>query len=137
MTIPTLAWIKILAVALPSALLVLQVLSWRSDAHKLPGVEAALTSCNEGKLLTKETNDALQKDRDRIARRLADAKRVPKTCVLVSGRTDPVGVGAEHAGRDGKGISGEWLLGYAATCETYRSERIRLESFINKASTSK
>ena len=80
-----------------------------------------------------ETNNALQKDRDVIAKRLAAAKRVRPTCFLISSEANPVGVGAEHAGRNGKGLSGEWLLGYAAQCETYRSERIRLESFIDNA----
>ena len=121
---------KLLAIAIPSALLALQVLSWRSEALKVPGLESALSNCEAGKRITTEANDALQKDRNTIAARLAAAKRVRANCVLVSSPANPGETRAEHARRNEQGISSHWLLDYAAVCEQYRSERIVLEKFI-------
>ena len=121
-------------ILVPAVILALQVLSWRNQALQLPKVKSALSSCESGKALTKETNDALQKDRDIIARKLASVKRMqPMSCVTPSRKPDLIYAGREYARTDGAvaGTSDDFR-DYAAECETYRSERIRLESFIEK-----
>ena len=108
-----------------------QVSRWRDKAHELDGVKSALSSCEASKTVTKEANDELQRDRDTIAAKLARARRVQSRCVPVaSGKPVTIKVGAEHAGSNARGLRTEWLLDYAAQCETYRSERIVLEKFI-------
>lgn len=106
------------------------MLVWREKANQLAGVKSALSSCQTNQTLTKEANDALQKERDTIAGRLARAKRVQQSrCVPVSNASNTQPTRAEHAGSNG--ISSDWLLDYAAQCETYRSERIILEKFVS------
>ena len=109
-----------------------KVSQWRDKARELDGVKSALSSCEASKIVTKEANDALQRDRDIIAAKLASARRVQPRCVPVaSGQPNALKAGAEHARPYARGIRTEWLLDYAAQCETYRSERIVLEKFIN------
>lgn len=125
---------RLAVILVPAVILALQVLSWRNQALQLPRVKDALSSCESGKLLTKETNDALQKDRDVIARKLSAVKRVqPVSCVTPARKPDLIYAGREYARADGSvaGTSDDFR-DYAAECETYRSERIRLESFIGK-----
>lgn len=103
---------------------------WRVKANQLEAARSALTSCVDGAKLTKELNDGLQKDRDRIARRLADAKRVQPNCTL-SVRADALGAGAGSA--DGNGtITGTThdFRDFAAKCAEYRSERIALSQLL-------
>lgn len=103
--------------------------SWR---HKLDDQKIALEKqCNDDKAITKGTNDDLQKAYDSIAGKLAASKRMqPARCVIpASGKAEPPAGGAEHAGQNG--ISTDWLRDYAAECETYRSQRIGLEKFID------
>lgn len=98
-----------------------KILDWREDAGKL-------ASCIETAKLTKETQDALQVQYDAINARLARSKRVPAACIPP--RLNAGEAGAEYAGSNGRGISSEWLLEYAATAERYRQERIALEKLL-------
>lgn len=99
---------------------------------ELDGVKSALSSCEASKTITKEANDELQRNRDTIAAKLARARRVQSRCVPVaSSKPDVIKAGAGYDGSNAGGIRTEWLLDYAAQCETYRSERIVLEKFIN------
>lgn len=86
-------------------------------------------SCETDKARTKEANDALQKSATDIATKLAQYKRLhPSTCIVPhSGAPEPASGGNGHAGQDG--ISSDWLVEYSAECETYRQQRITLESF--------
>jgi len=116
----------VLAVMIWLSLATMRVLEWRDDAHKL-------VTCESSSKRLKGTNDELQASRDRIASNLAASrKRVLKQCTSVI-QSDSLKAGAEHAGYDERGITTEWLLGYAAQCETYRSERIALEKFLDAA----
>jgi len=121
---------KLLAIAIPSAILLLQVMSWRSDALELPRVKEELsetiTKCNA----TREINNDLQKERERIASRLANIRRMhANSCLTIL--SNPVDAGAGHAGRDGA-ITGttDDFREYAARCNNYRSERIALEKLL-------
>jgi len=119
---------RLILIAIPSALLLLQVWSWRSEALKVPALNAALNSCESGKQITLEANDALQKSRDVIADKLASSKRMFKTCVPISNSTNTAASGGEYAAKNGLPTSS--LLDYAAICETYRQQRVILEKFI-------
>lgn len=135
---PTLSWIQVIAGAAAGA-----ALSWLIGSAYVSHVEkewaakveaqktADAAQCNNDKQITKEANDALQKDRDTIARRLAALKlQAPAACVPVTGTANLYGGGPEHAGQNG--ISSDWLREYAAEAETYRSEVITCIKFINQ-----
>jgi len=83
--------------------------------------KADAKACKAEQDKTKEANDALVKDRDRIARDAARYKRLhPNTCLYPAGEGKLQPVAGEHAGVHG--ISTDWLRDYAAVCETLRSE---------------
>lgn len=101
---------------------------WHERALREPAMingqkNADIAACTEVQAKTKGENDALTKDRDRIA---ADAARYklqhPNQCYILTndGKLQPSG--NQHAGMHG--ISSNWLRDYAALCETYRSELI-------------
>jgi hypothetical protein len=50
-------------------------------------------------------------------------------CIPLTIPSELASSGAKHARAYG-GVTSDALLDYAATCEEYRSQRIRLESFI-------
>lgn len=107
-------------------------MSWRSEAQKVPGLSAALSECQAAKTKTKEINDDLQKERERIASRLTAIKRVhANRCLTILAYTGDAGAG--YAGRDGT-ITGttDDFREYAARCNIYRSERITLEKLITR-----
>lgn len=92
--------------------------------------QAALNKqCDDQKKLTNETNDALQKDRDTIAAKLAASKRLqPTRCVVpTTGVANNTSGGGKHAGS--YGVTSDALYEYSAECETYRSEVILLNNF--------
>lgn len=137
---PTLNWLSAAAGAVVTALVAFGLHS--VDVHfiekswqkKLDDQHTAdVAACDKDKAITKGTNDALQKDRDAIARKLADFKRMqPSHCVPVAAlKTEPATGGDGHAGQNGIGLESDWLREYAAECENYRRQRITLESFID------
>lgn len=84
--------------------------------------------CDAQKKITEEANNALQKDRDTIAAKLASSKLLqPAKCVSVASVANHTSSGGEHAGQNG--VRSDWLYEYAAECETYRSEVILLNNF--------
>lgn len=87
--------------------------------------------CKADQAITKGANDDLQKKYDSIAGKLAVAKRLqPARCIVpASSKTIAPGGGNGHAGQNG--ISSDWLRDYAAECETYRTQRVTLEKFID------
>lgn len=83
--------------------------------------------CDKSQAITKGSNDALQKDRDTIAGKLAAVSlQHPSACVPVARSPHVCSDGQQHAGQDGNspatGVSSDWLRAYAADAETYRSE---------------
>jgi hypothetical protein len=89
------------------------------EAQKTADAEACLKEQNN----TKERNDALIKERNRIAADAARYKRMHRNaCIYPTGAGKLQPTGGEHA--DVHGISAEWLHDYAALCETYRVELI-------------
>lgn len=117
------------------ALGVWQVLDWREKAHRTEAAEsardAAIEQCAKDKLVTKETNDALQKSRDDIARRLADLKRMrPAQCVPIASATHPTDGGWQYAGSNG--VDSDTLRDYAAQCESYRAELLGTWEFMDR-----
>ena len=122
---------KLLAIAIPPALLALQVLSWRSDAHQLPEAKSALSSCQSSVTATKELNDGLQKSRDSVRAKLDNLKRVhANSCLSI--RSDAEQVGAGPAGRNGEivGTTDDFRQ-FAAKCADYRNERIAFEQLLS------
>lgn len=112
------------------------VLGWHEKSVRVPALlEAQQTidqkACEQVQLVTKGANDALQKNNDVIRARLR-ALRVlhPATCVRVSGATDIQNGGGEHAGQNGNGVSSDWLRGYAAEAEHYRTEVMVCTDFL-------
>lgn len=92
---------------------------------------ADLKQCNIDKQITREANDAIQKDRDAIARRLASAKlRLPAACTPVARAAELPDSGQQYAGAHG--IRAEWLLDFAAECEEYRTQITVCSNFINQ-----
>lgn len=101
-------------------------LGWHERALREPAILIAqeqvdAKACTTAQATTKEQNDELTKDRDRIAGDAARYKRLhPDACYNFArdGQLQPGG--EQHA--DVHGISTDWLRDYAALCETYRSE---------------
>lgn len=87
--------------------------------------------CDKEKAVTKEANDALQKNMDTITAERDKLKRVhPATCILsVTRQAKLPAVHGKHAGQDG--ISSDWLRDYAATCEEIRQTAVTCEKFID------
>jgi hypothetical protein len=108
-------------------MLVLQVLVWRSQALELPKLKQELSECQAAGRKTKEINDELQKERERIASRLATIKRMHENrCLAIL--SNPIDARAGYAGRDGAIVgTTDDFREYAARCNVYRSERIALE----------
>ncbi len=108
--------------------------AWIEARHRteLVNLETSLKEkCESDKQITKDANDGLQKQIGIIAGKLAASKRLRATCIVpVTGKDNPAAAGGKHAGQNG--ISSDWLRDYAADCETYRQQRITLESFIDK-----
>lgn len=135
---PSLSWIQVGAGAI--AAFALSFLLHTVDVNriekmwqgKLDDQKIALEKqCKADQAITKGINDDLQKNYDSIARKLATVKRVqPARCIIPTTSEAFVAPGGSgHAGQNG--ISTDWLRDYAAECETYRSQRIGLEKFID------
>lgn len=103
-------------------------LGWHERALREPAIidaqkKADSKACSDAQAITKEKNDALTADRDRIAADAARYKRMhPDACLYLSRDGKLLTGGDQHAGLPG--ISTDWLRDYAALCETYRSEVI-------------
>lgn len=93
---------------------------------------ADVAECKAAQIITKEANNALQKNRDAIIKRLTALKLQPASCMPVSGSAELRGSGREHAGQNGGGLSSDWLRDYAGECELYRSEVIACIDFLKK-----
>lgn len=86
--------------------------------------------CDSDKAITKESNDALQKDHDAIAARLTKLMQQPAACVPVSQPAQLCITGKTgHAKQNG--ISSSWLRSFAAECEGYRRELNTCIDFTN------
>lgn len=125
-------WQGALAAFLLSYALHCVSMAYLEDAHEkaLSDQKSALTEqCDKDKAITKGAQDALQRNYDSIAARLARFKRMQlASCVPVSSSPNDSGSGNGHAGAHG--ISTGFLLDFAAECETYRSTVIVLDKFI-------
>lgn len=98
--------------------------------HQLEDQRFSLISeCEKNKKTTEEANEYLTKQNTSIAARLTTLRlHKPSTCVPVTNSTNTADSGNRHATTN---ISSDWLLEYGAECETYRTQRIALEKFIN------
>lgn len=101
----------------------------RSERALQAQIEADTAQCSKDKKTTKEANDALQKDRDTIAGRLASYKRLhPHMCIKTTPNVaNDTGGGARPIG--GNEIDSDRLWDFAAKCAEYRSEVIILNAF--------
>ncbi len=137
---PVLSWIQIGAGAIGA--FALSFLLHIVDVHRIEANwQAKLdqqkieleNQCKADQTITKEANDDLQKKYDSIAGKLAASKRMhPARCIIPApSKTIASSGGNGHAGQNGTGLSTDWLRDYAAECETYRSQRISLEKFID------
>jgi hypothetical protein len=101
-------------------------LGWHEKSLRIPALieaqkAADAAACTKEQAKTKELNDALIKNRNRIAADAAKYKRLhPNECYNLQGGGQLHPAGDEHAGVHG--ISTDWLRDYAALSETYRSE---------------
>jgi len=105
------------------------------------GIPAKLTDqqatdkkeCEQAQQVTKEANDALQKNRDIISAQL-DALKLqhPATCVRIARPAKLSSGGAEYANANGNGLSSDWLRSYAAKCEEYRGEVTVCTTFLSQ-----
>lgn len=113
-----------------------EVKSWKDSAAEASALAAQAnqlnSDCNTRINLTKETNDELQKSHDDIAAKLAKSKRVlqSKCTSISSGSADNTSSRNQYAGQNARSLDTAWLLDFAAECETYRSEVIGLNQFI-------
>jgi len=125
---------KCITVAVSALFAVTLYISYLNYTHRqeLEKLENRLIAeCNQAQRTTRETNDELQKNRDDIARKLADLKRVRgEKCLLVAGKTDIITGG--KSGYDGEVRYGD-LLEYGAECERYRRELITVGKFLDAA----
>ena len=109
---------------------------WHERAARVPAELAAQSTtdgkeCEKVQQLTKDANDALQKNRDTLAAQLSAYKlRHPPTCVRVASSPQLPSGGPGHAPNDGDSINTGWLIDYASTCEQYRSEVTSCVSFL-------
>jgi len=108
-------------------------MGWHEKSKRVDIAESALSNaiakCEADKKLTLEANDALQRDKDAIARKLANSKWMLKAqCVPIARTPVTSDSRPEYAGSDG--LSTEWLLDYAAQCELYRSSVIVAQKFL-------
>lgn len=114
------------------------ILGWHEKGLRVPALLEAQKNtdketCDADKKLTKDTNDALQKDRDAIARKLASLKlQHPATCVPVTNPTNVLTSNGGLPGQNGKGISSDWLRNYAADAKLVQSELANCISFLVK-----
>lgn len=103
-------------------------IGWHQKSLRIPALleaqkTADATACLKEQTITKERNDALIKERNRIAADAARYKRMHRdTCIYPAGAGKLQSTGGEHANLHG--ISTDWLRDYAALCETYRVELI-------------
>lgn len=113
-------------------------MGWHEKALRVPALiedqkTSDLKACNIDKQITRKANYELQKDRDAIAQRAADYKRLhPMRCVIPANSSDVRAGGDGHAGQDGAGLSTDWLRDYAAECNLYRSEVISCINFLSE-----
>jgi len=94
-----------------------RILDSRIAAQK----DADVAECNVDKQTTKEATDALQKNRDELAARLAALKlQRPASCVLVTRSTNVLNRGDRPARQNERGLSSDWLLDFSANeCSNY------------------
>lgn len=113
------------------------VLGWHEKSIRVPSLLdkqqiADQQACASAQAKTQEANDALQKDRDLIAAKLAALKlQHPTTCVPTACSPHVSGSGAGHAGQNGAGINTDWLRDYAAEAESYRSQLVICKQFLD------
>lgn len=104
------------------------IIGWHERALRVPAeltaqVNTDHLACEASQKLTKDANDALQKDRDTIARKLAALKlQHPSTGLHVASSSNIPTSGAGHAGQNGTVISADSLRDYAAEAEQYRAQ---------------
>jgi hypothetical protein len=101
--------------------------------HKQEMIEQAKeldARCTRIQLISKDANHDYLTGLFSINNRLGSDLMQPTTCIVLppSNSSDAPAGGGERAGSHG--LNSRWLRKYAATCETYRQERLILEKFI-------
>jgi len=110
-------------------------LGWHERALRIPALLEAqkvadAKECDKDKQITRKANDELQKDRDSIAQRAADYKRLhPMRCVIPTSSPELLSGGRGYANKNG--ISSDWLREYAAEAELYRRQLITCIEFLD------
>lgn len=141
---PSLSWIQLAAGAAAGFalcwLIHLVILAGVNESHRqeLIDLQTKLEKeCKDNQAITKGVNDDLLKDDFDIGNLLNTSRSVqPARCIVpTSGKTILEKGGDKYAAA--YGVSTDWLYEYAAECETYRSQRLALEKFINQTWQSK
>ena len=140
LSLPTPQKIGLAAAAALAILITGFCVGWHEKALRVPALLEAqkaedVNACTQAQQTTKEANDALQKDRDDIAARLASLKlQHPAACVPVACKAHIPARGDEHAGQDGAGfgLNTDWLRDYAAEAELYRSQLMVCTTFLDQ-----
>lgn len=108
------------------------------------GIPAKLTAqqstdkkeCEAAQQITKDANDALQKNATIVSNVLtANKLQHPTTCVPVTGTTKHSSGGTKHADTNGASLNSDWLRTYAAQCEQYRGEVTVCTDFLTQERT--
>lgn len=142
---PGLKWVQIgigFAVGFALCWLIhMVILSDVDSAHRtaMADQKVALDNqCAADAAITKGRNDALQRDFNSVASKLADAKRLhPSTCLVPtpSGEADIPDVQRGHAGQNGIGT--DWLRDYGALCANIQKAYGNATGFIDDVWTSR
>lgn len=104
----------------------------KNQKHALETQQSQLIAqCQKAQQVTENANAKLEQDRDAISKRLNTLLvRHPSKCLLASKPSNQANSGTGHAGPNG--INSDALRGYAATCESYRSELLTYIDFVDK-----
>jgi hypothetical protein len=112
-------------------------LGWYEKSLRVPALLEAqkkvdTEQCNAEKEITRNANEQLKNDRNRIANDLARYKRLhPMSCIIPAIPDDVRGGRAEHARGNGAVVgTSDDFRDYAARCEGYRSEVVACIKFL-------
>lgn len=86
--------------------------------------------CSRTQLITKDANHELSESLLSIDRRLVDDRMQSPACIVLPPASPAHAPSDRGEPPRANGLDSRWLRRYAATCESYRQERMILERFI-------
>lgn len=120
------------------------IVGWHERAVRVPAELTAQmntdqANCEKAQQVTKDANDALQKDHDSIAAKLRSLKLQHNSTVVVpvTSGANLSGRGNQHAGQNGNALSTDTLRDYAAEAEQYRSQFVVCKGVLDQERAAK